>query len=246
MKPFPNPPIREALLDIRTQLPDEVMLEGLSSFHEKIKEQFPKKEKRFSWEGSFQLKPGSAPEMIQPSGGPHGFFFKSEDEQKIVQARKDGFTFNQLRPYKNWDVFKPEAKKLWEHYVAIAKPTNVTRLALRYINCIEMPLPLKDFKEYVLTGPEIAKDIPQELANFFIQLVIPKGETGIVANITETMESINLEKKRLPFIFDIDVYKNVNLSAGNQKIWEIFDELRDYKNFIFTKSITKKCEILFQ
>lgn len=40
VKPYNNPPIREALLDIRCQVPDEITLEVLATFQEKIKARF--------------------------------------------------------------------------------------------------------------------------------------------------------------------------------------------------------------
>ncbi|MBI4431631.1 MAG: TIGR04255 family protein [Candidatus Omnitrophica bacterium] len=246
MKPYPNPPIQEALLDIRTVVSPEIDLQVFASYQGKVKDRFPKKEDRFVWAGGFQFKPGNPPEIIAPSGGPNGFFFRSTAENKIVQARKDGFTFNKLRPYENWDVFLPEAKELWKYFVSVVKPKSVTRLALRYINRIEIPLPIKSFKDYLVTVPEIADGLPQGLAKFFMQLVVPKDTGGIVANITETMEPIDSGKNVLPFILDIDVYQSLNLEPVDRKIWEIFDGLREYKNLIFKKSVTPKCEELFQ
>ena len=246
MTPYPNPPIREALLDIRTIIPPGTDLQIFASYQEKVKDRFPVKEDRFIWGGGFQFKPGSAPEIVAPSGGPYGFSFRSSVGNKIVQARKDGFTFNKLRPYENWDVFQPEAKTLWEHFVDVVKPKSVSRLALRYINCIEIPLPIGSFKEYLLTVPEVAEGMPQGLAKFFMQLVVPKDISGAIANITETMEPINTERNILPFILDIDVYRNVNFDPADEKIWGMFDELRGYKNLIFKKSVTPKCEELFQ
>ncbi|OHB76312.1 MAG: hypothetical protein A2Z34_05845 [Planctomycetes bacterium RBG_16_59_8] len=250
MESYPNPPIREALLDIRVVLPEETTMEVLSQFQDEIKDRFPIKEERTSWKGRLQFKPGSPPEFVDPDSCPEGFLFRSDTGKKIAQARKNGFTFNKLkpygRPYGSWSEFQPEAKGLWEHFVRVARPKNITRLALRYINCIELPLPIGDFKDYLLTTPEVAKGVPQELAKFFMQLVVPKGTSGLIANVTETMESIDKDKNVLPFIFDIDVYRNVNLAPSDKLIWEIFEELRSYKNMIFKKSVTHKCEELFK
>ena len=184
MQPYKNPPIKEALLDIRVKLPAETTLGTLATFQDKIKGRFPIKEERVNWESGLQIKPGSVPEIIPPSGGAYGFFFRSETDKKIVQARRDGFTFNKLKPYDKWEIFCAEGKELWNHYLQVAKPVKVTRLAVRYINRIELPLPIKDFKEYLLTTPEIASGIPQGIAKFFMQAVIPKEDIGAAANIT--------------------------------------------------------------
>lgn len=243
VKVFPNAPIKEALLDIRATLPSNISLDILAKFYDRVKDKFPDKEQRFSFTGGVQIKPGNAPEVLRPSGGPDGYLFRSNDGKKIVQAKLDGFTFNQLKPYDRWETFHAEAKALWEIYCEIAKPQNVTRLALRYINRIEIPLPIKEFKEYILTVPDVADGLPHGLANFFMQLVVPDQESKNIAIITETMEPI--ENGILPLIFDIDVYRQAAFSSESDEIWNVLASLRDLKDAIFFKSITPKCEKLF-
>lgn len=241
---FLNPPITEALLDIRVNLPQETTLETLLSFQSEIKEHFPNKKERHM--GTFQIKTGAAPEVLASADRTDGYMFYASDNKKIVQARLDGFTFNKLKPYSKWEVFSQEAKYLWEHYVEVAKPINIVRLALRYINRIEIPLPFGDFKEYILTAPEIAPVIPQGLAQFFMQLVIPNADIQATAVVTETIEKTDDKSKVLPLIFDIDVSRNLILDSKSDEIWNIMDNLRNFKNQIFMNSITEKTKELFK
>lgn len=241
---FSNPPITEALLDIRVNLPKEITLDTLLSFQNEIKEHFPNKKERYT--GTFQIKTGAAPEIITSTDRTDGYMYYAPDNKKIVQARLDGFTFNKLKPYSSWDIFSLEAKYLWEHYVAIAKPTNIVRLALRYINRIEIPLPFNDFKEYILTNPEVAPGIPQGLSGFFMQLVIPNAEFQASAVVTETFEKIDEKSKVLPLIFDIDVSRNIIIEPSSKDIWNIMEDLRKFKNQIFMKSLTDKTKELFK
>lgn len=241
---FLNPPITEALLNIRVTLPKEVTIEQLAVFHEDIKTSFPTRKERYS--GAFQIKTGVAPEIVTTSNRIDGFLFHSQEGKKIVQARLDGFTFNKLKPYSNWEDFSGEAKYLWGHYLAIAKPINVVRLALRYINRIELPLPFSDFREYVLTIPEIAPGVPNSLSGFFMQLSIPNPEINAQANIIETIERSIPEKGTLPFILDIDVFQNIILESSSEQIWEILNQLRHFKNQIFLNSLTSKAKELFK
>ncbi len=241
---FQNPPITEALLDIRVNLSKETTLETLLFFQDEIKEHFPNKKERHS--GTFQIKAGAAPEVITSPARADGYMFYAPDNKKIVQVRIDGFTFNKLKPYSNWDIFSREAKYLWEHYVEIAKPINIVRLALRYINKIEIPLPFSDFKEYILTNPEVAPGIPQGLDRFFMQLVIPNAEFQAGAVVTETIEKIDDKSRVLPLIFDIDVSRNIILEPTSKDIWNIMEDLRKFKNQIFMKSLTDKAKELFK
>ena len=139
METFRNPPITEALIDIRADLPSDITLSELEKLQEAIKSHYPKKRLRHRFEGVIEFKEQEAPRAESKDLGPDGYFFWSADENQAVQFRLDGFTFNRLRPYKNWDAMRSEAKPLWELYLANARPLHVTRLALRYINSIDIP-----------------------------------------------------------------------------------------------------------
>jgi len=243
---FPNPPITEALLDIRVNLPQEITLDNLATFQDDIRERFPTRKEKYEWEGGFQLQAGNAAKMMSPSGGKIGYLFHAGDGKKIVQARLDGYTFNKLKPYSDWGTFNTEAKELWSKYLKIAKPVKVTRVALRYINRIELPMPFKDFKEYILTIPEIGPGMPNALSGFFTRLILPNPEINANAVITETMEKIDDVKKILPFILDIDVSRNYVFEPNSKDIWETLNKLRQFKNQIFLNSLTDKTKELFK
>lgn len=244
---FPNAPITEALLDIRVKLPAQTDLAKLASFHDAIKQRYPLRQERLAWRGQIEIKSTPVAHVSQSAaGGPDGYLFTSNDGRQVAQARLDGFTFSRLKPYEKWESLRDEARELWQHYVQIASPEGVSRIALRYINRIEIPIPMKDYKEYILTTPEIAPDLPQGLESFFMRLVIPDPKGQAVAIVTETVEPIDESSKRLPLIFDIDVFHVAAFSVQDNSMWEMFESLRDLKNEIFSKSITLKAKELFQ
>ena len=172
MRPSPK-----LCFDIRVTLPAQTDLAKLATFHDAIKQKYPSKQERLAWRGHVEIKASPVPEVSQSATGePDGYLFTSVDGRQVVQARLDGFTFSRLKPYDKWTTLRDEAQELWQHYVRIASPETVTRVALRYINRIEIPLPMRDFKDYILTTPEIAPDLPQGLGSFFMRLVIPGSE----------------------------------------------------------------------
>ena len=190
------------------------------------------------------MKPGSAPTVINQSSGRDGYLFASADGCQIVQARKDGFTFSRLKPSDCWDALQKEAKIHWDRFHRAFAPEGVSRISLRYINRIEIPLPMKDFKEYILTIPEIAPGLPDKLRSFFLRLVIPHEDLDCVAIVTETIEPPR--EGMLPLIFDIDVYREQAFDVDSDEIWTTFDHLRDFKNEIFFQSLTEKTKELFR
>jgi len=242
---FQNAPITEALLDIRVQSPEDITLQTLETFNDSIKERFSDKQLKVSYHAEIKFSPkGGDSEISSPSGRPEGYLFRSASENKIVQARLDGFTFNKLKPYENWEKLRTEALNLWGLYLKLARPIKITRIALRYINRIEIPLPIKEFKDYILTLPDSPSDLPLEVNHFFMSINCVNDIIQAKAVINETIEAITADNK-LPLIFDIDVYRTTNYEGNSEEIWEEFEKLRAFKNEIFFKSITKKTQELF-
>jgi uncharacterized protein (TIGR04255 family) len=241
---FPNAPITEALLDIRAKFPGSLDLQRLASFHETVKDRYPDKREHFSWRSGFQMKPGGTVDVVQPSGGTDGYSFASKDGLQIVQARMNGFTLNRLKPYDTWEVFRDEAKKQWYRFCAITTPEIVPRVALRYINRLQIPLPISDFLDYIRTVPEVAPQLPQGLSSFLMRLVIPALHRNAIAIVTEAMEPP--QAKTVPLIFDIDVFEEGAFDVQGTEMWDAYAQLREFKNEIFFGSITEKAAELFK
>ena len=107
---------------------------------------------------------------------------------------------------------------------------------------------VEDFKRYVLTVPEIASDLPQGLSEFFMRLVIPEENKKCTAIVTSTMEPVVSSdgNETLPYILDIDVFKDVQIDGDSDAIWDIFEDLRKFRNEIFFHSITERAKELFR
>jgi uncharacterized protein (TIGR04255 family) len=240
---FRKAPIVEALFDIRALLPESVTLDTLATFQERLAGKYPSKQVRSTWTAQLQVK-AEGP-VAKGSGGPIGYMFKSADGKQIVQARKDGYSFSRLSPYTHWAAFSEEALTLWGKFVALAKPDKVQRVALRYINRMELPLPV-ELKDYVLTAPEIAPQLPQQLLSFFLRLVVPDETSQALAIITETTEDHETSPNQLPLILDIDVYREGTFATEVSKLRPVFEQLRDLKNRVFFGSLTERAKELFR
>ena len=228
------------------RLPDSITIDQLAAFHDRVAKEFPSKENQATWEAEIQFSPGASTAATRPVARTEGYRFISADALRVIQVRLDGFAFSRLRPYTHWEEFRDEARNLWQEYVAIAKPLAVTRTALRYVNMIDIPLPLRDFKEFILTTPEIAPGLPQGIASYFMRLVLPRPEINAVAVVTEALNQGTERKSTIPLIFDIDVFREAEFDASSDAIWKELEGLRDVKNEIFFNSITDRGKELFK
>jgi len=240
---FPNAPITEAVLDIKVQLQEPVALNDMREFHTAIKARFPDESEKRIFHANLRMEKDST--FTQGQNQAVGYLFRSQQDRKAVQYSFDGFAFNKFNPYEKWSTFKSEAKELWETYLTKIEPKKIVRIALRYINRIEVPLTMKDFSDYILTGPEIAPKIAQKISNFLTRIELLNNEIPATAVITQTMDKPTKSQK-LPLILDIDVFSQVEYGKNMNKIWDDFEKIRIFKNEIFFNSITDKTKELLR
>jgi len=239
-----NAPITEAIIDFRTKLPPTFEIKKLLLLKEILSDNFPKiQEHRFIKSG-LQIKEGKPIAALAEDHGIHGYFLRPEDEKKVVQFRIDGFTYSQLKPYSYWKEFVSEAKELWKLYVDKTQPESVTRIAVRYINHMDLPLPITDFSKFLKAPPNVRKELPGRISSFLSKVVLHNSEIAISANITQALEK-SARPNYVTIILDIDAYKQGEFDSNNGDIWPIFEELHDIKNQIFFNSITEETARLF-
>jgi len=239
-----NAPITEALVDIRVKLPPDVDIIKLESIGDLISDRYPKKKKRIRYEGKIDFKEGKPPEHKDTTPWVDGYIYTSENEKYVVQSRLDGFTLSRLKPYETWEKLRDEAYKMWEPYVKIASPEIITRVALRYINRLELPLSMGDFNEYLTSPPTIPKNLPQEISTFLTRVVIHEKSISAFAIITHVFEAVINDT--VPIILDIDVFKEGEFEVDKNEAWDVIDKLHKFKNKVFFESITQKTKELYQ
>jgi uncharacterized protein (TIGR04255 family) len=240
---YDRAPITEALIDIRVDLSPGVSLPDLESIHGKIRGRYPAKQKRVLLQGQFSAgqELGAVAKQTEM-----GFAFSTEDGKQIFQARLDGFTFSRLRPYGTWGELRNEARRLWELYKLAVNPAGIIRVAVRYINQIDMPFRedgLLDYKDYFRTTPEISPELPQSLSGFVMQLNFPQVDFGGMLTLTQATV-LSGGPNVGSVILDLDVFKETKIMTSDEA-WDLLDRLRDRKNEFFEGCITQKARELF-
>jgi len=228
-------PITEALVDIRVKLGPETDLSTLQSVCALVAKEYPEKLERIRLESKIEFKTMKS----ETTSGVDGYLCISSDKKQVVHVRLDGFTFSRLTPYETWEDLRNVAHRLWQLYVGATSPELVTRVALRYLNRLEIPLPIRDFSDYLTAPPTIPQNLPQGLISFLTRNVIREPSLDFAAIISQSLEPVEASNV-VPVILDIDVFREVQHSVGATEIWETIDQLRGFKNKIFFESITEK------
>lgn len=242
---FPNAPIKEALIDIRVNLPKTVTEETLASLHQRVRDSYPQKKERRIWKGAIELPPDKQGFLKSTDQSVDGYFFLTEDGKHIVQYRKDGFTYNFLRPYTNWEDMRNEASRLWGFYLESTHPTLITRIALRYINIVEIPSMMFNLNEYFTAPPSIPPNLPQTIENYSMTYTLKFPTENAKSLVTLSTPGTSYPDKTQIY-FDIDVFREFEFLPPFENLWDKFENLRDIKNSIFFDSITENTKKLFR
>jgi uncharacterized protein (TIGR04255 family) len=238
---YQNAPISEALIDIKVHIPNALSLDLLESMHARIKDDYPRSEKRSYLHGQFSMGDAVGAVATQTH---IGYAFTSADGKQIVQARLDGFTFSRLKPYGTWLTLRDESRRLWDIYRTLATAARISRIAVRYINQIDIPLKSIDYKDYFRTLPEVSPDLPQSLSGLFMQLQFPQLDLNGMLILTQTaIPAASPDQNSV--VLDLDVFAPVLQEISEEALWDLLENLRHRKNEFFEACITDKTRELF-
>jgi uncharacterized protein (TIGR04255 family) len=238
-------PAREALIDI--QFEPRVPLEVIERF---VAVAEPKFTRKFDlWEAFFGLNADGGPPKTNASRSAIGKRLDLDNPPHVLQCRVDGFTFSRLSPYGEWMDLRDEARRWWLEFQSIVQPRTVTRIAVRYINEIKLPLPINDFADFLTCPPKVPEALPQGISSFLHRVIIPDEPNNCVSIVTQALEGQSLvgaEAATATILLDVDVFRTVRLEGDQiDDIWIGLDVLRNQKNRMFFEHITEKTVGMF-
>ncbi len=235
-KHYSRSPIAEAVINLRVELPDGVALTTLTGVHQPIEADYPKLQDILVFQGQMTASPSVATTASQTQ---IGYGCLSGDEKQAFQARLDGFTFSRLAPYDCWETFRDEAMRLWHIYRELTQPKAITRVAIRYINRVDVPLPLGDLKEYLRTVPEVSPDLSQGLSGYFMQLQIPQEDIKGMLVLNEAIVPPT-QPDSVSILLDIDLYQEIDIPHDEAGLWAAIEKLHDRTDLVFEACITDR------
>jgi uncharacterized protein (TIGR04255 family) len=244
-EPYPNAPINEAVFDVRVNRSDGLPIERLDALGGTEVDQYPTRGQVMQVGNQIVLNP----EQVSSSIGQRLFGYSFRGPSQVFQVRSDGFTFSRLRPYENWSTFSSEAFRLLAKYLDAAKPFAINRIALRYINQIDVPaIQDLDLGVYLQTRPTMSPVLPQTLEGYFLTTQVQLMDPGPRLQLIETV--VNPSPDFLGLILDIDVFWEETLDIADplldDLLHERFDLLRACKNAVFEGCVTDAARALFR
>ena len=229
-------PIVEALVDLRASVPGDP--NTFNALADEFHDEFPTKEQQSEVEGTIEIKGGK---LLFPHVGSPAFVgvrVANVDKTIYVQFRPDGFTLNNLRAYMGGDQLIDRALMLWEALAERTRPEIVSRVALRYINRLELPLRDGDqFERYLTSTPRLPEGAPQLVSHFLSRIVGHDEQRQATAVVIQQLKQQEAQRP-IAITIDVDVFRTGNFPVDSIALREVLDSLRILKNETFFSLLT--------
>lgn len=242
-EPYSKAPITEAVIDLRVELPDGFPVTQLDQIQSRLPADYGPGKRLLTGTFAFGIEESGAHAGATQTH--QGFRYDRADGKRVLQVKVDGFAYSVVAEYDRWSTFRDEARPLWDLYRSICQPLRVARIALRYINRIDIPVHDEgsdrqvQLQDYLSTYPQIADDLAHStMSGFIMQVQIPQPDIESILVVNEALAAPP-RPGLLSILLDLDLFRLGNWDTQDDtEVWSFFEQLRRRKNEVFEASIT--------
>ena len=226
MKVLKNPPIIEVLLQINY----EPSLDITSEFSTKLVSTF----------AAFKSEPISQIQIApnaQPVISAYGNKFSDASTGEVIQITKEFLAYSTTAKYDNWESFSKRGLDNVSMFLGQLAPANINRVALRYVNRIEIEDELRNVGRYLKVYPTFGEVLSNKIENSILQFSSFFSEYDARANIILRIDKTTDEK--FVVFLDIDAFIMGQFKPTREDINIESEKLRAIKNVIFKDCLTE-------
>lgn len=239
---YKNPPIVEAISEFRfsKETPWDPTIPG--SVYERIKEHFPVKENKI--EQQLSLKADASGLSQNFSTTPRAVML-SKDKASLVQVGQRLISINHLKPYAGWENFRPKIELAYDTICEVTEIKGIDRLALVYVDRIEIPGDNIEMGEYYKFYPYLGSGLPQTHANFSVACAFPYHDERDFCKLQLTA-AMPTKKDHLATLLTTEYFLMKKKSVSPDNAIEWMEQAHTKVRELFKGCITEKLENIFE
>jgi len=243
-QPYKQPPITEAVIELRFATPIDA--DDIAKVSTDLKSLYPIQQP--ITDVRVQLNLPSAPQAATTAHTIEtpGNRLSTGVQEQIVLVWPQTFAFSQLAPYPGWHAFFERFCRDWDVWKRTLGYRSITRIGVRYINRIDVPAtaPIVEHEEYLNVYPKVPALFPTLMA-YNLVAKIPLPDIGCVLTLnSSSVPSPLLE--HAAYIVDLDIAKEGDLPQNDDAIYALLNQIRDKKNEVFEACIKPRARELFK
>ncbi len=242
-QPYKQPPITEAVIEIRFATPndDAVIAKASGDF----KSHYPREDAATNVAVQLYLPTGPEIKTTAQTLEKKGRRRSSTDQTQLLLLWPDNFVVSQLAPYPGWDAFFERFRRDWEIWKRAIGYRKIGRIGVRYINRIDIPLsgPLLEHEQFL----NVYAHLPESLgpvSSYAVQAQLPLQEIGCKLTLNSGIVPSPV-LRHVSFVFDQDIANDETPPQNDGGIYNLLNEIRVEKNVVFETCVTDKARRLF-
>jgi uncharacterized protein (TIGR04255 family) len=245
---YAKPPIIEAVCELRFKTAKEwnPALPGL--LFSKIEQEFPEITEEAEFEVQFISQESNG--VVTPKGRVKPKIqYRNPQSAQLVQIMPGLISVHHLAPYTSWAVYKTVIMSILSIYQEVARPAEVARIGLRYINqiCIPKQGKLADYFTYLPSfPPEVAREPSEVVVRAELPIEDPKGRLVMaLGQLQIDLKEVHQYRECKPYILDLDFITPEQFSLSFDGIESWIEQAHRQIEVAFEASITGESRQLF-
>jgi len=235
---YAKPPIAEALVDVRfaPSLSEKLLRRVI----DRVKPRYARAEEQVEVEFSFNLE-AAGQEVKQQFSGAR---FLSEDGADILVLSKGSIVISRIAPYAGWTALRARVVREIEELRKAAADRRFSRLGVRYVNRIDVPLNGTGFspEPYLTVFPGRPPILAQGAAQGYTVSLAGCAVGEYMVNVNSGIVAPQLIGHGA-LLVDVDAY--IEADMDGRALVERLDGVRGVKNAVFESLITDEARRLF-
>lgn len=227
-----NPPVVEAIIAWTAPMESPQSFESLQQSLRADLPGYPKHESIGLVNVSATVAVGQQDNTVVSKSEWTGIRATSDDGSHVAIFNRNEFSFSELRPYSRWSSFSSEALRLWRIYCRIGRPTEIQRLAVRYINRFG-PISDRSFEKYLTSSPAPLATIGLPTREFLCSTQHSLPDDGLLLNVVQTVVPSSANIGDIDIVIDFDVVTTQALPCDDALVVEQLEKMRVLKNHAF-------------
>jgi uncharacterized protein (TIGR04255 family) len=242
MTQYRNPPIVEAVCELRFSSQTKWPSELVDQFYNAIRETFPERDRIIDHQLKVQITPDKARSKTEKN---ERAVFLTKDRRMFIQFGERVVSIHRLKPYPSWENFRPVIEQVYTVLSELTQIAGIDRVGLLYVDKIEIPGTEISLKEYFRFRP-VFEELDQPLfVNFLVGVDLPyEGERDLCRlQLTRTIAE---QQGHSAFLLTTDYFlrKRQGIPPNDVPAW--LKGAHDEIKVLFKTCITKKLEKIFQ
>jgi len=208
---------------------------------EKLNGEYPIKESRIGQDVQIKADQKGIRHRVIPS---ERAIFLSENRLSLIQLGENVLSINALKPYPGWENFQPRIRRTFDTVRSIINPKGIDRIALVYVDKIEIPGSQIEMEDYFNFLPHLGPGLPQSYVSFLVGCEIPYNKERDICKLQLTAAMPD-DKKNSAFVLTTEYFlaKKRGISLDDIPAW--IEDAHTVVDTLFKGCITEKLEKLF-